>query len=102
MKFPNGTKVDIFYVIVLIPLECCSCRCTLSLYNAFMWTVSVKAAQSELNESELHTNEDRHVTFLNLYIDDQIPAFVQFALKHGARYSEITMRWHVMHRQRRA
>ena len=35
-----------------------------------MWTVSVKAAQSELNESELHTNEDSRVTFLNLYIED--------------------------------
>ena len=36
-----------------------------------MWTVSVKAGQSELNEarvrSELHTNEGSHTTFLNLY-----------------------------------
>ena len=38
-----------------------------------MWTVSVKTAQSELNESELHTNartnEGSHATFLSLYID---------------------------------
>ena len=47
-----------FYVIDL--LECCSCRCTISLYNAFMWTVSVKTAQSELNQSELHTNKRTH------------------------------------------
>ena len=38
-----------------------------------MWTVSVKAGQSELNEARV-TNEQtkeraHHVTFLNLYID---------------------------------
>ena len=42
-------------------------------YIMSLWTVSVKAGQSELNEasvtSELHTNEGSHVTFLNLYID---------------------------------
>ena len=29
----NVNKVAIFYGIVLIPLVCCSCRCTLSLYK---------------------------------------------------------------------
>ena len=42
-------KCDIFNGIVLIQVACSSFPCTLSLYNAFMWTVSVKAAQSELN-----------------------------------------------------
>ena len=44
-----------------------------------MWTVSVKAGQSELNEAMVtpeHTNarthKDCHVTFLNLYIDFHI------------------------------
>ena len=41
----------IFYGIVLIPLVRCSFRCTLSLYNAFMWTVCLKAGQSELNDT---------------------------------------------------
>ena len=48
---------------------------TLSLYNAFMWTVSVNAAQSELNESDGRPNATHNegspyhrVTFLNLYI----------------------------------
>ena len=65
----------IFYGIVLIPCVCCSCRCTLSLYNAFTWTVSVKAGQSELNEARVrpeHMNAQtpyHHATFLNLYID---------------------------------
>ena len=40
-----------------------------------MWTVSVKAGQSELNEAMV-TNEQtkertHHVTFLNLYIDGE-------------------------------
>ena len=42
-------KVAIFNGIVLIQVACSSLPCTLSLYNAFMWTVSVKAGQSELN-----------------------------------------------------
>ena len=60
---------------LLIPHVCCCCRCTLSLYNAFMWTVGVKAGQSELNGAE-HTSACthtrtlyHHVAFLNWYID---------------------------------
>ena len=41
--------------IVLIQVACSSFPCTLSLYNAFMWTVSVKAVQSPLNESDGRT-----------------------------------------------
>ena len=51
-KFVKSFKVAIFYGIVLIPLVCCSFRCTLSLTNEFMWTVSVQAGQSELNGTE--------------------------------------------------
>ena len=51
----NVNKVAIFFGIVLIPPVCCSCRCTLLLYNAFMWTVSVKAGQSELNGARTNT-----------------------------------------------
>ena len=32
-----------------------------------MWTVSVKAAQSELNTTRMHERTHHHVTFLNLY-----------------------------------
>ena len=49
--FTNGFKVDIVYVIVLITLVCCSCRCTMPLHNACMWIVSGKAGQSELNDT---------------------------------------------------
>ena len=52
-------ECDIFNGIV-IQVACSSFPCTLSLYNAFMWTVSVKAAQRELNESELHTDARRN------------------------------------------
>ena len=44
MRYFNG--------IVLIQVACSSFPRTLSLFYAFMWTVSVKAAQSELNESD--------------------------------------------------
>ena len=56
-------KVAIFNGIELIQVACSSRPCTLSLYNAFMWTVSVKAGQSELNEARLtneRTNEQRN------------------------------------------
>ena len=60
--------------------ERASCMFFPSMYtfiNAFLWTVSVKAGQSELNEAMVtneETNKQRkerthHVTFLNLYID---------------------------------
>ena len=74
-----------FNGIVLIEVACSSFPCTLSLYNAFMWTVCVKAAQSELNESDgrherrmnvrssvrltADRHERHHVVFLNVYID---------------------------------
>ena len=45
-----------FNGIELIQVAFSSLPCTLSLYNAFMWTVSVKAGQSELNEARV-TNE---------------------------------------------
>ena len=49
-------KVTIFNGIVLIQVACSSLPCTLSLYNAFMWTVSLKAGQrrSEANEGTNH------------------------------------------------
>ena len=75
-KVCKVNKVAIFNGIELIQVACSSLPCTLSLYNAFTWTVSVKAGQSELNEARV-INEQRHkqrqerthhVTFLNLYI----------------------------------
>ena len=79
----NPNKCDIFNGIVLIQVACSSFPRTLSLYDTFMWTVGVKAAQSELNESDGRPYERRnsvrtsvrhertyhHVAFLNLYID---------------------------------
>ena len=52
IHFPEGC-------LSLIQVACSSFPCILSLYNVFMWTVNVKAAQSELNESGRHarTNE---------------------------------------------
>ena len=73
-KDSKFNKVAIFNGIELIQVECSSRPCTLSLYNAFMWTVSVKAGQSELNEARL-TNErtkkrkkerTHHVDFLKM------------------------------------
>ena len=62
-----------FNGIELIQVACSSLPCTLSIYNAFMWTFSVKAGQSELDEARVineHTKErTHHETFLNLYID---------------------------------
>ena len=53
-KICKVNEVTIVNGIVLIPLVRCSFRCTLSLYNAFIWTVSVKADQSELNATRTH------------------------------------------------
>ena len=72
-KFVKSIKlVAILNGIELIPVACSSLPCTLSLYNAFMWTVSVQAGQSELNVARV-TNEQtkertHHVTFFNLYM----------------------------------
>ena len=52
-KVCKFNKVAIFNGIVLIQVACSSLPCTLSLYNAFMSTVSVKAGQSELNEARV-------------------------------------------------
>ena len=87
-NFSMAIKSRFVYLIVLIPLECCSCRCTLSLCNAFMRTVSLKAGQSGLNGTRTHerTNERKnertdertnprthhHVTFLNLYLGHRV------------------------------
>ena len=70
-----------FNRIVLIQVACSSFPCILSLYNTFMWTVSVKAAKANwlnptatattavTNEGTLsgrpRTNVGNHVTFLN-------------------------------------
>ena len=58
-------KSIFFYLIVLIPLECCSCCCKLSFHYAFMLLVSVKAAKSELNSTRTH--ERTHGRTINLY-----------------------------------
>ena len=48
-------KVATVNGIVLIQVACSSLPCTLSLYNAFMWTVSIKAGQKRTEERR--TNE---------------------------------------------
>ena len=53
-------KVAIFNGIELIQVACSSLPYILSLYNAFMWKVSVKAGQSELNEARV-TNEQTNI-----------------------------------------
>ena len=49
----NMNNVDIFYAIILIiQLECCSFRCTLSLYYwQCVYVHRVTAAQNDLNEA---------------------------------------------------
>ena len=57
-KFVKSIEFLFVYGIILIPLVRCSFRCTLSLYNAFMWTISVKDGQSEHNG--LRRNEGKN------------------------------------------
>ena len=54
-------KVAIFNGIVLNQVACSSLPCTLSLYNAFMWTVSVKAGQkrTEARRTKEQTNKEK-------------------------------------------
>ena len=54
-RYRQSKKVADYYSRIGAYEVACSsfpCRPTLSLYNAFMLTVSLKAAQSELNESD--------------------------------------------------
>ena len=59
--FKDGkfNKVAIFNGIELIQVACSSLPCTLSLYNAFMWTLSVKAGQkrTEARRRNERTND---------------------------------------------
>ena len=73
-------KVAIFNGIILILVACSSLPCTLSLYNVFMSTISVKAGQKRTEArrtkewTNTHTKKGRkerthHVDFLNLLVD---------------------------------
>ena len=66
-------KVAIFNGIVLIQVACSSLSCTLSLYNVFMWTVSVKAGQKRTEARRTKEQTKEHwkertypVDFLNV------------------------------------
>ena len=100
LKVCKFNKVAIFNGIILIQVACSSLPCTLSLYNAFMWTVSVKAGQSDLKrvqETNEGTKEQRkeqthHVTFLNLYIDNYYFCFLgRFSWNIGKYCKEMVL-----------